>query len=852
MSVNRKQNDKPPKTTGEDENTLMAPKQQRRSPRPRQDNERQDQQQKTALSSSASSLPEIHQAAKGQQKHSTQRSGSAMLPSERRHATQRESTSRVRTQRNSTGRNSEEDVMRKLDELRTGNVGMVPQKSLNPTDMTRTNVRTLMNRNDSKNSADELVKTLQENVYKTLNKKRHEFDEERFQLQRQREKAQQLELKLRDLVCDGAALGLDPDKYIDDLQRQAAEEMKGASSSKDEDPPSGDSSRYNADSEEPGSQQKTAEVSKKGRKEKRVNPERVGMTRKKMRPVKGISAKPVFGNHATLDKKREQYEQLRKKVEKERQKRSTYEHMEARINKEVVNAQKRFQELEEESLRVKTHLSELDNKQVISKEALGKSRARLSELKKRSKEEIKLWEHEVKLKQDWLREKEAFDTFVERQVERAKELEEEEERERQRKEEEKRMRKEIEKIRQAEAMDRKEGERTQQQEEHIRFERCFQRLGLIPPTGEGGDQGTPSRQESVKGSMSPTSTASSASAPTSKENEPMTVQSVLNLCKRQDDARKDLLRKCEDEETNVSELAQELKTVEKYLHQVKVEKEERLTNRYLNILEQELGNEHKAIDHQKAELEYLYDTVQPVRIGLQGVISRLVPDWSGPSYELEERSKSQLYSSVENSSATRTSPAASQQRESGHFTFEDVFEIGEGSEQDNEEESESPPRISVKLLDPREIREVATTLQGKLQVVMDDVRRMQAMHDPEESTKLGLDIGNQKQEGQAGDTSAELMTGVPQTPTGSGSKSQAKGAGAMFAMQTHISQNFQMSPYNPRIPTSKDEESDRKEGEAQEEESEEEDTDNVLDRGSVKKMSVSILRTAPKEENDEN
>eukprot|EP01138_Halocafeteria_seosinensis_P013351 gb/GECG01013637.1/.p1 GENE.gb/GECG01013637.1/~~gb/GECG01013637.1/.p1 ORF type:complete len:311 (+),score=58.00 gb/GECG01013637.1/:1-933(+) len=309
MSVNRKQNDKPPKTTGEDENTLMAPKQQRRSPRPRQDNERQDQQQKTALSSSASSLPEIHQAAKGQQKHSTQRSGSAMLPSERRHATQRESTSRVRTQRNSTGRNSEEDVMRKLDELRTGNVGMVPQKSLNPTDMTRTNVRTLMNRNDSKNSADELVKTLQENVYKTLNKKRHEFDEERFQLQRQREKAQQLELKLRDLVCDGAALGLDPDKYIDDLQRQAAEEMKGASSSKDEDPPSGDSSRYNADSEEPGSQQKTAEVSKKGRKEKRVNPERVGMTRKKKcGPLKGyplnqfsVTMRPLIRNGSSTN-----------------------------------------------------------------------------------------------------------------------------------------------------------------------------------------------------------------------------------------------------------------------------------------------------------------------------------------------------------------------------------------------------------------------------------------------------------------------------------------------------------------------------------------------------------------------
>jgi hypothetical protein len=308
--------------------------------------------------------------------------------------------------------------------------------------------------------------------------------------------------------------------------------------------------------------------------------------------------------------------------------------------------------------------------------------------------------------------------------------------------------------------------------------------------------------------MSPSSTASSNPS-SARESEPLTVQSVLNLCKRQDDARKDLLRRCEAEETNVSELAQELKTVEKYLHQVKVEKEERLTNRYLNTLEQELATEHKGVDHQQAELEYLYDAVQPVRIGLQGVIERLVPDWEGPSYEAEERSKSQHFS-VENSSAARTSPspAASQQRDSGQFPFEDVFEVGEDNEEGDEEESQGPPRVTVKLLDPREIREVATVLQNKLQVVMDDVRRMQAMHDPEESTKLGLDIGNQRQENQTGDTPAELMTGVP--VSGSGSKSQG-GKGSMLAMQTHISQNFQMSPFNARISTSHGEDSGRRE-----------------------------------------
>ena len=147
----------------------------------------------------------------------------------------------------------------------------------------------LQNRNDSKTSADDLIKDLQENVYKTLNRKRQELDLQRFELKQKRERAQEEELRLRDLICDGTALGLDPDKYIEELQRQAAEEMKKATVKQEEDPtPSGESSRRGHENEE---------AKEKKKKSSLLNPEKIGMTKRKMKPVKDISTKPVFGNH---------------------------------------------------------------------------------------------------------------------------------------------------------------------------------------------------------------------------------------------------------------------------------------------------------------------------------------------------------------------------------------------------------------------------------------------------------------------------------------------------------------------------------------------------------------------------
>ena len=120
-----------PEATGEDETSLMAPKQQRRP------------QSKGAASST---LPEIKPAAATKQsengisgrKRSLQPSESRTVQSQNRRA------SSAQKLRNAKKDETEQELMRQLDELRTGNVGMVPQKSLNPTDMTKTNVRTLM------------------------------------------------------------------------------------------------------------------------------------------------------------------------------------------------------------------------------------------------------------------------------------------------------------------------------------------------------------------------------------------------------------------------------------------------------------------------------------------------------------------------------------------------------------------------------------------------------------------------------------------------------------------------------------------------------------------------------------
>lgn len=495
---------------------------------------------------------------------------------------------------------------------------------------------------------------------------------------------------------------------------------------------------------------------------------------------------------------------MRKKFEKERQKRQTYNHMNKRLTEEVVQAQKRFLELQDEQEKLQYKITELQNKSITSKEGWGKARARLQELKERSKEEIKLWKHEVKLKEDWVREKEAFDSFVERQIEHAKEMEEEEKQRIQQREEEKKMRKEIEYIREAEATDQREGHLTQKQEEHMRFERCFQRLGLLSSGQQTSQAGTPrkhSQSPSTSASASPSSVSTSAVVP---QTEGITVQTVLNLCKRQDDAREDLLNKCEDEEMNISELAQELKTAEKYLHQVREEKEETLSNRYLNELEQQLGSEHKIIDHQKAELEYLYDAVQPVRLGLQHIVSRIMPDWVESSPPVfEERSRSLLYSpaaastdtySIPSPGRSSPSPTASQNEETTFFDFEEAVNFAESSDGKLEESARVMNGIVVpKLLEPKEIRRVLSSLRDKLQVIMDYVRRMQALHDPEESAKLGLDIGNQRQS-QEGDLSGEVK-GAQQ---GSGHQG-ADAMGAMFSMQTTLAQNFHLSPHNARI-----------------------------------------------------
>ena len=66
-------------------------------------------------------------------------------------------------------------------------------------------------------TAKELIRGLEDNVRKVLEQKRHDYDQLKYQLKKQKTLLAQLETELEDLRKDGKALGLD--EYPDEKER---------------------------------------------------------------------------------------------------------------------------------------------------------------------------------------------------------------------------------------------------------------------------------------------------------------------------------------------------------------------------------------------------------------------------------------------------------------------------------------------------------------------------------------------------------------------------------------------------------------------------------------------------------
>lgn len=367
-----------------------------------------------------------------------------------------------------------------------------------------------------------LIKGLEENVRKVLETKRNEYDRVHFQLQQKQKELAELKLQLGDLAKDGKALGLD--EFPDEKQRLGA--------------------------------------------------------------IRSISNRKVFTKHTHLDKMVAALEKKKQQIQKVAHTGRIYDHMRHRLMQQRVEEKRINRDLKAE-LRVRQiKNTELTRDEQAVGDALRKAQARLAQLKKDVERDLELWRSEIRDRESWQKQKEKFESFVTKQIERQREIELEVQGDLNEEEEEQLKAKNAASMFANRHIARKLSNTLKTTtEEERRYEEAFRKIGV--------------------------------------KLDNLDPKSIIETCLAQDEIRKDLIEKRALEEERVEDLKQQLAAAQEELNNTMYD-QERTTNRVLSDREKELNEAEKQLEAERSEFQFMQATVQPVKIGIQHLAKKVL------------------------------------------------------------------------------------------------------------------------------------------------------------------------------------------------------------------------------------
>jgi hypothetical protein len=272
---------------------------------------------------------------------------------------------------------------------------------------------------------------------------------------------------------------------------------------------------------------------------------------------------------------------------------------------------------------------ELGKRIISAQESLGNTRARLTRLRRGVRKEKSLWMGEIADQHAFLDSKAGFETFLENQMERHKQLEQEAER--------RRIARHQEKVKRRNAVNllahtgyasrlqqHLQGAKSQEAE----FEDAFRRLGavVLVPVTSPRRMGASAKQEPDAGTddtQSNLAATRSGVTRTSAQGE-VDPGAVLKLAAEQQAVWDAMVNKLEAEEERVAKLSAKLRQAKAALEAPEALVTAPRAHRQLAEQETRLQGVHKSVEAERARLDFSHTSIEPVRLGLQVVCERLL------------------------------------------------------------------------------------------------------------------------------------------------------------------------------------------------------------------------------------
>ncbi len=294
--------------------------------------------------------------------------------------------------------------------------------ALHPEALTRTNIQNVVEAKDeSRQSAAQLTKSLQRNISALLEKERKAYDDAVFQLKQVRAGVEQRELTLRDLLVQHRAMGLDPEKFLDSMAGEDSDDDSDGSPTK-----------------APGA--KGVESKQGGGKESNDEgfwgtfldrlgdaPGGTAGLSSRTRSVHGerASAKQTSATHtglsasATLPEKRAFVEDLQLKLQRQQSaitdvkvREGTIRHILDRLGLESMDLQRHLHSLEDAFAEEKSRHSVLQKTKLAAEAALGQAQGRLRQHQEETERVKGVWQAEISQQRAFTNQKNNFVNFL--------------------------------------------------------------------------------------------------------------------------------------------------------------------------------------------------------------------------------------------------------------------------------------------------------------------------------------------------------------------------------------------------------------------------------------------------------
>ena len=287
-----------------------------------------------------------------------------------------------------------------------------------------------------------------------------------------------------------------------------------------------------------------------------------------------------------LDKMVAALEKKKQQIQKVAHTGRIYDHMRHRLMQQRVEEKRINRDLKAE-LRVRQiKNTELTRDEQAVGDALRKAQARLAQLKKDVERDLELWRSEIRDRESWQKQKEKFESFVTKQIERQREIELEVQGDLNEEEEEQLKAKNAASMFANRHIARKLSNTLKTTtEEERRYEEAFRKIGV--------------------------------------KLDNLDPKSIIETCLAQDEIRKDLIEKRALEEERVEDLKQQLAAAQEELNNTMYD-QERTTNRVLSDREKELNEAEKQLEAERSEFQFMQATVQPVKIGIQHLAKKVL------------------------------------------------------------------------------------------------------------------------------------------------------------------------------------------------------------------------------------